>query len=71
MCKEWVEGKLDMFSHIIVMHLEDDRVARCKNVEEFIELLVGVEEGNMVASDIIEKSMDKLFYLFFILLPEQ
>ena len=52
MCKEWAEGKLDMFSHVIVMHLEDDRVARCKNVEEFIELLVGVEEGNTVASDI-------------------
>ena len=52
MCKEWAEGKLDIFSHVIVMHLEDDRVARCKNIEEFIELLVGVEEGNMVASDI-------------------
>ena len=38
--KMWVEGKLDMFSHVIVMHLE------------FIELLFGAEEGNTVASDI-------------------
>ena len=50
-CKEWTEGKLEMFSHVVV-RLEDDRVATCKNVEEFIEFLVGNEEGIKVASEI-------------------
>lgn len=51
-CKEWTEGKLEMFSHVVVLRLEDDRVTTCKNVEEFIKLLVGNEEGNKVASEI-------------------
>ena len=51
-CKEWTEGKLEMFSHVVVMHLDDDRVATCKNVEEFIQHLIGDEEGIKVASEI-------------------
>ena len=51
-CKEWADGKLGMFSHVIVMHLEDHRIARCKTIEEFFELLIGNVEGNKVALDI-------------------
>ena len=51
-CKEWTEGKLEMFSHVVVMRLEDDRVAKCKNVEEFIQLLIGSEKSIEVASEI-------------------
>ena len=51
-CKEWTEGKLGMFSHVILMHLEDHRVARCKSIEEFLELLIGNVEGNKVALEI-------------------
>ena len=49
MCKEWAEGKLDMFSQVIVMHY---KMIEWLDVEEFIKLLFGVEEGNTVASDI-------------------
>ena len=51
-CKEWTEGKLGMFSHVILMHLQDYRVARCKSIEEFLELLIGNVEGNKVALEI-------------------
>ena len=51
-CKEWADGKLGMFSYVIVMHLEDHRIARCKTIEEFLELLIGNVEGNRVALEI-------------------
>ena len=51
-CKEWAKGKLKMFSHVIIMHLEDHRIAGCKTIEEFLELLIGNVEGNKVASEI-------------------
>ena len=51
-CKEWAEGRLDMFSHVVVMHLEDYRIARCKSIEEFLECLIGSVEGDKVASEL-------------------
>ena len=51
-CREWTEGKLEKFSHVIVMHLEDDRVTKCKDVEEFMEFLVGKARGIEIATEI-------------------
>ena len=51
-CREWTEGKLETFSHVIVMHLEDDRVAKCKDVEEFMEFLVGKVKGIEIATEV-------------------
>ena len=52
-CTEWASGELKMFSHVIVMRLEDDRVARCRNIEDFIQHLIGnQQEGSEVASEI-------------------
>ena len=73
-CKEWAEGKLDMFSHAIVMHLEDYRVARCRSIEEFLECLIGNVERDKVASEI--RKIHGEGFLFILegwdhLLPEQ
>ena len=73
-CREWTEGKLEMFSHVIVMHLEDHRVAECKDVEEFMEFLVGKVKGIEIATEI--RKVHGQYILFILegwdhLLPKQ
>ena len=54
-----------MFSHVIIMHLEDHRIAGCKTIEEFLKLLIGNVEGNRkVASEIRKIHGESVFTYF-------